>query len=221
MTIKKLFYTTLGVAGLAALSSLYVWFQLPADAAIAVHWNIEGVPDSYAQKTWGLFVTPLMILALSPLIRFLPALEPRREHLKASMKLLATTWVGALVVVLIAHMIILLSALGVAVDVMTAIATALGVMFVLIGNVLGKSKSTFFVGFRTPWTLSSDNVWNKTHRLVGKLFMAAGVVIVILPHTGIGSALLSISMMSAILVPVLIGIVYSFVVWKKEQTEKG
>jgi uncharacterized membrane protein len=49
-----------------------------------------------------------------------------------------------------------------------------------IGNVLGKLRSNFFVGIRTPWTLSSEHVWDQTHRWAGRLFVGAAAVLAVL-----------------------------------------
>jgi uncharacterized membrane protein len=106
---------------------------------------------------------------------------------------------------------------GRSVDAGRLIVAATGAMLVLIGNQLGKSRSMYLIGMRTPWTLASEDVWIRTHRLAGKLMVAGGVLI-------FGAALLHLpaARLMAVLVAVIsvsagIPIVYSFLLWRRER----
>ena len=96
---------------------------------------------------------------------------------------------------------------------------SMGILFMMIGNYLSKTRSNFFIGIRTPWTLSSDAVWQKTHRLAGKLFMLSGLTIVIfclfMPIANIGT-LITFTVLPAALIPCI----YSWKLWKEEQSNE-
>ena len=93
----------------------------------------------------------------------------------------------------------------------TAIFAGMGVLFIVIGNLLGKVTRNFFVGIRTPWTLASEEVWYRTHRLAGKLFVAAGLFMVVASLAGLRLWPLFVSLGVAALVPV----VYSYVIYRR------
>ena len=217
MTLNRIFYIMLLSAVAMAIFSLYAWMQLPDDALVAIHWNAEGDIDNYVSKTLGLFSTPLITLALAGLMKALPYQEPRRKNLENSGKLIGATFIGILLVLGVAHYTIVATALGWAVHMFFMLKIALGAMLILIGNYAGKSKSMFLVGFRTPWTLSSETVWKKTHSLFGKLFMLSGLILIALPLSVIAGKTFAYFFITLIISPVLICLVYSWVIWKKEQ----
>ncbi len=219
MTINRVFYAAvLSALAMAGLSG-YAWFEIPADAQIAIHWNIEGAVDNYASKGWGLFLTPLMTLGMAGLLKALPHLEPRKNHLGKSPKLIGATWAGMALVLWVAHLMVVGTALGWEINFFLLLSIALGLMMMLIGNYAAKSQSMFLVGFRTPWTLSSETVWTKTHRLFGKLFMIGGIIMIVVPLTISLQNLFFYLILGTVMVPVLITLVYSWVIWRGEQKE--
>lgn len=220
MTLNRIFIgVILSAIGMAAFSG-YAWFQIPDDAQIAIHWNIQGEIDNYASKGWGLFTTPLIALAMGGLLKALPHMEPRRKNLEKSPKLVGATWIGVMMVMWVAHITVVGTALGWQIDIIQLITIAIGFMMLLIGNYAAKSKSMFMVGIRTPWTLSSDTVWAKTHRLGGRLFMLGGIVMIVAPLTLSAREVFGYIVFGGVMVPVLISLVYSWWVWKQEQAEK-
>ncbi len=220
MNLNKIFYGTVLSAILMGVFSLYAWFQLPEGAMVPVHWNIDGDIDGYASKTWGLFLIPLITLGLGGLLKALPYLEPRRKHLEKSPKLIGATWIGVGLVMWVVQISTVGTALGWAIDLFLLLSIAIGLMMMLIGNYAAKSQSMFLVGFRTPWTLSSETVWIKTHRLFGRLFMIGGIIMIVGPFIFPGPRAFFYLIMATVMVPVLITLVYSWVVWRSEQGEK-
>jgi uncharacterized membrane protein len=93
----------------------------------------------------------------------------------------------------------------------SALFAGMGVLFVVMGNLLGKVTRNFFVGIRTPWTLANEEVWNRTHRLGGKLFVVAGLVVVAAAFTGVSMWPVFIAIGLAGLIP----IVYSYVLYRR------
>lgn len=212
------------VAGASALvvvtmlcTALAVGASLPADVQLPTHWGLDGKPDGFSGK-WSALLLPAGIIAsLSLLFYFLPALEPRREGLERSQGLYLWGWVALLVMGATIQLSVVASALGWSVDTGRLIIGSTGAMLVMIGNQLGKSRSMYLIGMRTPWTLASEDVWIRTHRLAGKLMVAAGLVVagaalVGLPPEGLMTLLVAVIALSA-----GVPIVYSYLLWRRER----
>jgi uncharacterized membrane protein len=202
-----------------AMIGIAVWVAglVPDGARLPIHWDSGGNPNGFAGKWKALLMPAAITGAISLLFYLLPAIEPREEHLKRSQGLVTAAWGGILLVSCLVELTVVSAALHWAVPVNGLKMVGVGLLFVLIGNQLGKSRSMFLVGIRTPWTLSSEEVWIKTHRLGGKLMMAAGVIMVIaafLPLQGWAARMLVFG-----LVAVMAGvpIVYSYILWRRER----
>jgi uncharacterized membrane protein len=156
---------------LAAASWPYVPERIP------VHWNLQGEVDRYGGKFTGLLLLPLATLGLYALFLVLPRFDPGRANYR--------TFAGAYNVIRIALVAFLaalytatvLAAFGQPIDIGTFISLAIGGLFLVLGNVMGKIRPNWFVGVRTPWTLSSKLSWTRTHRAAGWLFIALGPLI--------------------------------------------
>lgn len=199
------------IAGMFILSA-FVWPEAPD--RIPTHWNASGEADSYSGKFLGLFMLPLISLSLYPLFFILPKIDPRRGNymLFWSKYILIRTII--ITVFAAIHVFVCLWALDHEVNMATAMTMIIGFLFIFLGNYMGKVRPNWFVGIRTPWTLSSEESWNKTHRLGGWAFVLSGLALII---TGIINADLAIyavyGSVGAILV---IPIVYSYLVWRKD-----
>jgi uncharacterized membrane protein len=113
------------------------------------------------------------------------------------------------------HLVAVLNAVGRPVNMGTAISPLLGVMFIVIGNFMGKIRRNYMFGVRTPWTLASDRAWNKTHRLGGKLFVASGALILVSGLLASGEIAFYV-MFGSLMVTVAVLLVYSYLVWKND-----
>jgi uncharacterized membrane protein len=156
-------------------AGLLLWNRLPDQ--MASHWDINDQVNGYLPKVWGVFMMPLIVLGMSVLFLIIPSIDP----LKANIAQFRETF--NLFIVLIAafmlyiHGLTLVWSLGYTnFKMSTSMLPAMGLLFIFIGFLLRKAKRNFFIGIRTPWTLSSDTVWNKTHQLGAILFMASGVL---------------------------------------------
>lgn len=204
-----------------AMIGIAVWVVslVPDGAKLPIHWDAGGNPNGFAGKWTALLMPAAITAAISLLFYFLPALEPRKEHLQRSQGLVMAAWAGIFVVSSLVELTVVSKALHWAVPVTSLKLVGVGLLFVLIGNQLGKSRSMFLVGIRTPWTLSSEEVWIKTHRLGGKLMMAAGLIMAsaaFLPLQGWASRMLLFG-----LVAVMAGVpvAYSYLLWRREKGE--
>lgn len=115
----------------------------------------------------------------------------------------------------LAHTTIVLAALHVAVDVPHIVLPATAVLFIVIGNYLGKTRSNFFAGIRTPWTLSSDYSWEKTHHLTGRLFVLAGAATLIASFA-LAAKFAAEIMVAGVLASALVGIIASYIYWRRD-----
>ena len=209
-----LFLSLLIVAAMAGISA-WAWQLIPDTARIAVHFDAHGVPNGFAGKTFALSLMPAMALGLTVLLSVVPSIEPRRFNLAASAMLYKTAWIGGLVLLAIGHTAIVLSALHVNVDVPRLIIPGVAVLFLIVGNFLGKTRPNFSAGIRTRWTLSSDYSWEKTHRLTGRLFVlaaAAGLVVSLVADQGIACLILVGGAFAAW----LIGVIASYFYWRRD-----
>jgi uncharacterized membrane protein len=196
--------------------SAWAWGQIPDDAQIPIHWGIDGQPDGFAPKAVGLLVPPFIALGLGALLAVVPMIEPRRENLRRSGGAYRVVWLGLLVLLLALHGAAVFAATGGSVDIAVLAAVAVGAMFLLIGNVLGKVRSNFMFGIRTPWTLTSDLAWNRTHRLAGRLMVALGLVILGATVLGMRGGVLFSIVGGGAATFVVAAFVYSYFVWRND-----
>lgn len=214
----------LGIASallVAAMAGIGLWVAsgLPDDARLPIHWNARGQADGFADKWTALLLMPGTVAAAALLLYFLPALEPRARGLSRSQGLYLASWAGMLIVLTLAYAGMIAAALGHDVGMTRLMLAGLGLLFLLIGNPLGKSRRMYMVGIRTPWTLASEEVWIKTHRLGGKLMVAAGLFLLLFaavdPGGAASIAALAIVLAAVVLVPVL----YSYYSWRRERQD--
>lgn len=165
------------------MAAVALWADqtIPADARVALHYGLDGQPDRFGPK--GEAVLALWIMTglgvfLTGLFAAMRHLDPRRENLARSAGTYLFVWIGSLVLLLGICVMMAVDFTGAAADSSTAARAALGgtgVMMVILGNALGKVRPNFTLGVRTPWTLTSDIAWDKTHRLAGWLIVIWGL----------------------------------------------
>ena len=209
-----------GVIFLIALAvTAFAWAKVPTGAQIPIHWNAQGGVDNYANKAVGLLIGPGLVLGLSFLLAFIPRMEPRGENLLQSQKAYKVVWGFILVFMLGLHLITTSAALGKDVNMAMMMSFTIGILFMVIGNYMGKIRSNFMFGIRTPWALSSELSWNKTHRLGGRLFLLVGLIVFVSAFFRKGE--LSFGLMAGGLFLLLIlTYVYSYWVWKQDEARK-
>jgi len=161
---------------LAAMFALSAWaWGEVGDEPIPVHWGASGEVDGYGGRFEGLLLLPFVTAGVIALLAVVPYIEPRRAHLARSERAYATVWLALVAWMAALHVVIVASALGGEIEMPVFMGVGPGLLFLTIGAVLGRVESNFMFGVRTPWTLSSERSWRQTHRLAGRLFVAAGV----------------------------------------------
>ncbi|KYK26050.1 hypothetical protein AYK26_01220 [Euryarchaeota archaeon SM23-78] len=191
-----------------------LWAYPNVPDKMASHWNAKGQVDGYMSKFWGLFLMPIISFSLFLLFLVIPVIDPLKANIKKFRKYFDWFIILLFVFFFYIFMLTILWNLGVRYNMNIAMVPALGLLFFYIGILLQKAKRNWFIGIRTPWTLSSDQVWDKTHKLGANLFKIAGVVAII----GIFFPKYSIWF---VLIPVLAFafylIVYSYFEYQKEK----
>jgi uncharacterized membrane protein len=216
MNRRPMILVSAAVIGVMLVASLWAYVSLPADAQVPIHWGPDGQADGYADKVTGLFMLPVIAAAVAALFWVLPQIEPRRANLERSGKAYAATWIGVIVLLGGLHLLAVGVAMGAELDLTRIVLIGTGVLFIVIGNYLPKVRSNFLMGIRTPWTLTSDRSWSKTHRLGGRLFVLEGLILVVAGLLGIGGAVQVGLIIAGVAIIVGVAFVYSYVVWRDD-----
>jgi uncharacterized membrane protein len=177
MNIRTPLIVSLLLIALMTAASVWGWIVLPAHTILPVHWGVDGAPNGFLPKETALLLLPGIAIGMTALFALLPRIEPRRKNLLASRKPYIVGWIGGLVVIAAAQILSLVAAAGFHINVASAILIVVALMIAVLGNYLGKAHSNFFFGVRTPWTLSSDLAWEKSNRLLGRLLVASGLIV--------------------------------------------
>mgnify|MGYP002640019800 CR=1 FL=1 len=204
----------------AVAVTVFAWGKVPADAQIPIHWNAQGEVDNYGSKAFGLLMGPGLIFFLSLLLAFIPRMEPRIENLQQSQKAYKVVWVFVVLLMLVLHLITTTAALGKIINIAIMMSFAIGILFMAIGNYLGKIRSNFMFGIRTPWALSSEVSWNKTHRLGGRLFFLIGLLVFLSAFLKNGELSFGLLIGGAFVILILT-YAYSYWVWKQDDERKA
>jgi uncharacterized membrane protein len=196
------------------VATALVYGRLPAE--IPTHWNWRGQVDDTTARFPGAFLVPLMAAAIWLLLPVLRRIDPRRRNYE---RFDETFWVVLNLLalgMLLLQGVVLAQALGAPFEMGRLVLGVVGVLFLLLGNYLPRFKSNWWMGVRTPWTLDSEEVWRRTHRLGGWTFALGGLICVL------AAALLPLEVagvvsMVALSLAALVPVVYSYVTWREER----
>jgi uncharacterized membrane protein len=213
-SLKRWYPLALALLGIAI--SLVVFDRLPTQ--MAVHWDLGGTPNGWMPRSLGAFVTPILLLLMWGVMRAAPRIDPRRQNYEKFTVAYDIAVAATLTLLFATHLLVLALGLGYHVSLARVVPASLGLLFVLVGNVMPLARSNFMFGVRTPWTLSNDRVWARTHRLAGYTMTGAGVAIIA------AAALLSptithVAIIAAVIVALGVPVVYSYITWKREMKQ--
>lgn len=176
MTTKQITTIALILAGIFFLVGIYLYPQLPT--SLASHWDTNGQVNGHLPKFWGLFLMPIIAIGLLLLFLLIPKIDPLAKNIEKFRKYYNNFIFIIIVFLLFIHFLSILWNLGYKFNFSTITLASIGFLFYYIGTILTHIKRNWFMGIRTPWTLSSDNVWDKTHKLGGTLFKIMGIIAV-------------------------------------------
>lgn len=182
---------------------------------IPVHFNIQGQADRYAPVGEALWTGVGLAAGSLALIHFLPLIDPRIKNVDDTRPAIRGMANAVVLFLALVHGGMGLSALGYGIDVVQSVVIGLGGLYLIMGNYVAKTRSNFFIGIRTPWTLSSDKVWMKTHRLAGRLMVPASLIILMIGGLGLHVELFAF-LMIVLLTAVFVPVVYSWYAYRQE-----
>ena len=204
------------IIALTLISSFYFYNVFPEK--VPVHWNIEGQADSWGSKEFGAFFFPVVIVFIYLLLLFMPNIDPKKDRYKDFSKVYLVFKSILIVFFCLIYFASSLFAIGYDLPISVIVPVSIGIIFIIIGNYMSKIKINWMFGIRTPWTLSSEQVWNKTHRFGGWAFISGGLLII---FSGLGPVILKAYIFVTAIIGIVFGtIVYSYFAYSKENSLK-
>ncbi|MFT4090146.1 MAG: SdpI family protein [Asticcacaulis sp.] len=155
--------------------SLYASQTLP-DVPLATHFNAQGVPDGFMPRNQALWFGPILLLIMIAFFWILPIISPKNARLERSDKAYGVAWISLILILGFAHFYIVAHAFDRAPDAQW-MRFLPGILLIVLGNYLPKVRYNYVLGVRTPWSLSDERVWDRTHQFSGPVFMLAGLMI--------------------------------------------
>jgi len=180
----------------------YFYPQLPDN--IVSHWDAQGRPDGYMPKFWALATMPAISAVLFVIFLAVPRIDPKRKNIKKFRGYYEKFVILVLLFLLYIHLLTIAWNLGMLLDIVQFLVPAFAALFYYAGALMQKANQNWFVGIRTPWTLSSKKVWDRTHKRGAMLFKACGLICLA------GLAISSYAIFFVI-VPVILATIYLFV----------
>lgn len=159
---------------IGVLISLYFYNSLPN--VLVSHWGLYGEPNGYSSKAVALFIMPTIASVLYALFLFLPKLDPLHKNIKLFEGHYTMFINFILFFLLYLHVLTIAWNLGYKFNFIVFLAPAFSALSYFLGILLENAKRNWFIGIRTPWTLSSDEVWDKTHKLGSKLYKYTAIL---------------------------------------------
>ena len=214
--MKQLDKKTVIIASLAIcigyVIALYVYPSIPN--VVVSHWNAMGEPDGFMPKELLLFLTPSIALFLFMFFAYIPRIDPFKKNFHAFKMSYNRLLIFLILFLIYVHIAIIVWNIGYSYNMLQAIMAALAWLFLGIGDVLRNIKQNWFVGIRTPWTLSSEYVWERTHDVGGYLFEISGILIIF----GILVPSMSVFIvLGSVVGSLVITLIYSYTLYKREQ----
>lgn len=203
--LKVLIITSIVVL-LPMLAGVSLWDKLPD--RIPLHWNTSGEVDSWGSKAFAVFAVPVIMLAIHWACSLITLADPKKKNHSQKM-IQFTFWIVPAISAVISA-ITYFTALGSEIQIELVVYASLGAIFTVIGNYLPKCSQNYTIGFKIPWTLHSEENWNKTHRLAGWIWVFGGIATIALSFLGIHKIILAIALVMA-----LAPIIYSYILHKK------
>ena len=195
---------------------LYVYPRLPV--VVASHWDNSGQVNGYMPKFWGTFMLPVITLLIFGFFYFIPKIDPKRANISKFKKYYDIFILATLIFMAYVYVLTLAWNLGYRFSFTALLSPAFGLLYYAIGVAISHAKQNWFIGIRTPWTLSSEVVWNKTHEIGGEMFKS----IAFFPILGLllPNYIFWFVAGPAVFVSVLL-VIYSYIDYKNEDAPKS
>ncbi len=214
MNMKKTTLISLIIASLAPIAYAIFYNILPEQ--VPMHYNFQGDIDGYGSKLELLIMALIPIVSI-PLFSIIPKIDPKgKNYEKFKGFYRAFILVFIIFISLMFGVILTNSLIPNTIDVTLFVCITIGILFMFIGNYMPRAKQNYSFGIKTPWTLSSEKVWNKTHRIAGFCFFFSGLIFIIIPFTS--SWVTIVLFVKAIAIVAIIPTLMSYVFYKQDAT---
>ena len=200
----------------AVTASIIVYPQLPE--RMPTHWSASGDVNGWSNRLWGAWLVPVIMALVWVVMRAIPHIDPRRANYAKFAGMYDALVILILFFMLVMHVIVLAAATGTPVKMERNMMPLVGVFIAAIGFLIPRAAPNWFVGIRTPWTLTSDLSWEKTHKLGGPLFTAFGVLMIVAGFFAPEQAIWVLVTAAVALVVFLFA--YSYQVWKRDPLKR-
>lgn len=191
---------------LPIVAGIILWDQLPD--SMPAHWNFDGEVDRWTSKATAVFFYPFLLLAVHWICIIGTSLDPKRKNQPEKVLTLLMWLLPVMSIVLNGS--IYAVAMNKDVNIEVIISLLVGVIFTIIGNYLPKCKQNYTIGIKIPWTLDSEENWNRTHRFGGIVWTISGIIIILLSFINAIQLMLPI-----MLLMVFAPVIYSYMLYKK------
>ncbi|MGE4354729.1 MAG: SdpI family protein [Oscillospiraceae bacterium] len=210
---KNMLLTTI-VALLPMALGIALYNKLPAQ--LPTHWNISGEVNDYSSKAFVVFGLPAFMSVMGLFVQFMLEQDPKKANMSPVLKMISR-WICPVMSLILVPVTLFIGMGYDNIPIPLIVNLLVGIIFIVIGNYLPKSKQSYTMGIRLPWTLNSEENWNRTHRLAGKLWMLGGFLFILCGFAAqyIQSQLMTTVTIGGIMVMVFIPMIYSFLLYKK------
>ena len=191
---------------LPMVAGVILWNQLPEQ--LPYHWNAAGEVDGWSSKLGAVFGMPLFLVALQWACVAATFADPKKANHSGKIRNLVFWIVPVLSIVM--HTLVYAAALGREVRIEVVMPIFMGLLFVIIGNYMPKCKQNYTIGIKLPWTLHSEENWNRTHRVAGRTWVVCGLLMILTGFFFRVEILIAISLLM-----VLVPVVYSYLLYRK------
>ena len=214
--MRKINLVVLGIISLSFAVGIYFYPQMPD--LMASHWSAKGEVDGYMSKFWGIFFMPFISIGLFLLFISIPKIDPLKENIAKFRKHFDGFIVLLMLFLFYLYLLTIFWNLGFKFNMPQLLMPAFGILFFYTGILTENAKKNWFIGIRTPWTLSSEAVWEKTHKLGGRLFKILGLITLL--GIFIGQYAFILVIFSAIFIAIYT-FIYSYLEYQKEIKQLG
>jgi len=215
MNLRRPFLLACVLIAAAAVVGVWAYRMLPAGATIATHFNAGGDADGFMPKALGLATVPAIGAAVILLLAFLPRFAANRAGLAESAGAYGIVLIGVAAMFLVGEAAIAMRAMDPDFDVIRWLFLAIGILFVVVGALMGRIRQNALFGIRTPWTLKDKQVWDRTQRFTGRLMVLGGVALAAVTFLGADHGDLMFALLACVGGPAIAGAIYSRAIYRQ------
>ena len=216
MLSRAMLTVSILLIGALAIVAVAAGLSLPPDMSLPMHWNAAGEVDGWGNK-WLALLAPVGLACFTTILvagaRFI---TPQADNMVRSAGLVRIVWLGLIGLAWAIELMVLAFAFHWHVAPARLLLVAMGLFFAAMGNQFGKTRPMWFVGIRTPWTLTDPDIWIATHRLGGKLFMLAGLIWLAAGLLGLAGPRVMPVLTGILLIAALFPAFWSYVLWRRK-----